>query len=142
MKLASFLLSAIIIGLILIPSAGAGAGAEDISIHGDIPSDIRQIDLTYSDAGPPRLSFQFRVPPPARSTLSPFRPSTAQFDVLSVVKAAKLAGSCGATELPSRRSYAPRHRPSCEHRQEKSRTSPPTPAQIHRPLPSPSAPPT
>jgi hypothetical protein len=97
MKLASFLLSAILIGLILIPSAGAGA--EEISIYGDIPSDIRQIDLTYSDAGPPRLSFQFQVPPPARPTLSPFRPSTAQFDVLSVVKAAKLAGSCGATDV-------------------------------------------
>jgi hypothetical protein len=95
MKFASFLLSAILIGLILIPSAGA----EEISIHGDIPSDIRQIDLTYSDTGPPRLSFQFRVPPPARPPLPPLRPSTAQFDVLSVVKAAKLAGSCEATDV-------------------------------------------
>ncbi|MDQ6735150.1 MAG: hypothetical protein M3Z35_13720, partial [Nitrospirota bacterium] len=90
MKFASFLISAILIGLILIPSPGA----EEISIVGDIPSDIQQIDLTYSDAGPPRLSFQFRVPPPARPTPPPLRPSTAQFDVLSVVKTAKLVGSC------------------------------------------------
>src|SRR5437764_15157890 len=93
MKCAAFLNSAILIGLILVSSAGA----EEIPILGDIPSDIHQIDLTYSETSPPRLSFQST--PPARPTPPPLRPSTAQFDLLSVVKAAKLAGSCEATDV-------------------------------------------
>ena len=93
MKCACFLNSAILIGLVLLP----GAGAEEIPILGDIPSDIHQIDLTYSETGPPRLSFQST--PSARPTPPPLRPSTAQFDLLSVLKSAKLAGSCESVDV-------------------------------------------
>jgi hypothetical protein len=96
MECAHFLNSAILIGLVVLPSAGA----EEIPIVGDIPSDIYQIDLTYSDTGPPHLSFQSTLP--VRPSPPPLRPSTAQFDFLPAVKAAKLAGYCEAvdTERP------------------------------------------
>ncbi|HTK86281.1 MAG TPA: hypothetical protein VL329_01050 [Nitrospiraceae bacterium] len=82
----------------------SGAVAEEIPILGDIPSDIQQIDLTYSETGPPRLSFQFRVPSPPRPSPPPLRPSTAQFDLLPVVKTSKLTGACEAADLePSAR---------------------------------------
>lgn len=93
MKFASFLSSAILIGL----SSLSSVGAEDIPILGDIPSKIYEIDLTYSETGPPRLSF--RSTPPARPTPPPLRPSTAQFDLLSVLKTMKLAGSCQSTDI-------------------------------------------
>jgi len=93
MKCATFLNSAILVGLISLPIAGA----EEIQIFGDIPSDIRQIDLTYSETGPPRLSFQST--PPARPTPPPLRPSMAQFDLLTVVKTTNFVGSCEAVDV-------------------------------------------
>ena len=93
MKFVSFLSSAILIGFISLSSSGA----EDIPILGDIPSKIDEIDLTYSETGPPRLSF--RSTPPARPTPPPLRPSTAQFDLLSVLKVMKFAGSCQSTDV-------------------------------------------
>ena len=93
MKFASFRISAILITLNCLPCFGA----EDIPILGDIPSKIYEIDLTYSETGPPRLSFQSI--PPARPIPPPLRPSTAQFDLLPVLKVTKWAPSCQSTDI-------------------------------------------
>ncbi len=66
--------------------------AEEIPIFGDIPFNIQEIDLTYSETAPPRVSFRSTLP--ARPTVPPFRPSIGQFDLLPIVKTAKLTGSC------------------------------------------------
>src|SRR5687767_4951188 len=59
--------------------------AEEIAILGDIPFNIEEIDLTYSETAPPRISF--RSPLPTRRIVPPFRPSIEQFDLLPIVKA-------------------------------------------------------
>src|SRR5688500_5358524 len=61
--------------------------AEEIAILGDIPFDIEEIDLTYSETAPPRISFRSTLP--TRRTVPPFRPSIEQFDLLPIVKATK-----------------------------------------------------
>ena len=68
--------------------------AEDIPIFGDIPFNIQEIDVTYSDTAPARVSFRPTLP--SRPALPPFRPSNGQFDLLPIVKTAKLGGSCEA----------------------------------------------
>jgi hypothetical protein len=61
--------------------------AEEIAIFGDIPFNIEEIDLTYSETAPPRISFRSTLP--TRRTVPPFRPSIEQFDLLPIVKATK-----------------------------------------------------
>jgi hypothetical protein len=91
MNVGSFLSPAILIALTAMTAA-----AEDIPIRGDIPIDIQAIDLTYSETGPPRLSF--RSTPPPHPAIPPFRPSTPQFDLQSVLNTAALTGSCEASD--------------------------------------------
>ena len=73
------------------------ASAEELPIFGDIPFNIQEIDLTYSETALPRVSFRSTLP--ERQTLSPFRPSLEQFNLLPIIKTAKLAGSCEAREI-------------------------------------------
>lgn len=89
MKCASFLGSVLISCTFL-----NDVGAEDIPVVGDIPFNIQEIDLTYSDAAYPRVSFKSTLPP--RPSLPPFRPSMGPFDLLPIVKAAQLTGPCEA----------------------------------------------
>jgi hypothetical protein len=93
MKCALFFSWAVLAGCTFLNNAVA----EDIPISGDIPFNIEEIDLTYSDAAPPRISFRSTVP--TREPLPPFRPSVGQFDLLPIVKTSKLAGSCEATDM-------------------------------------------
>lgn len=71
------------------------AAADEIPILGDIPFNIQEIDLTYSENAPPRVSFRSTLP--VRQGLPPFRPSLDSFDLLPIVKTARLAGSCETT---------------------------------------------
>jgi hypothetical protein len=91
MILAIFLRFAILVGLIL-PNP---SWAEEIPILGALPSDIREIDITYSESGPPRLAF--RSSPPPHPSASPYRPSTASFDLLPRLKTAAISGTCHAS---------------------------------------------
>lgn len=86
MKYASFLGWAILAGCTFLNDLAA----EEIPILGAIPFNIQEIDVTYSETAPPRLSFRTTLP--ARPSLAPFRPSIGQFDLLPIVKTAKLTG--------------------------------------------------
>lgn len=91
MILATFIRFAILIALIL----PRPASAEEISITGTIPSDVHEIDVTYSESGPPSVSF--RSSPPAHSMPQPFRPTTSAFDLLKSLKTGKTQSTCDAS---------------------------------------------
>ncbi len=99
MKFAYYLRLAILIGLTLFQIAPA----EEIPIPGTIPFDIQEIDITYSETGPPRLSFRFTPPP--RPVLPPFRPSTPQFDLLSIIKTANPTEFCETSSAGTARNW-------------------------------------
>jgi hypothetical protein len=80
MNYVSFLRWAILAGCTFLNNAEA----EEIPIFGDIPINIQEIDLTYSETAPPRVSFRSTLP--ARQALPPFRPSIGQFDLLPIIK--------------------------------------------------------
>src|SRR5690349_19814445 len=91
MQLIRFLSCAILIAL-----TAMAATAEEIPILGEIPADIQEIDLTYSESGPPRLSFRSTLSP--RPVVASFRPSSPQFDLLSVLRTATLTGPCETSQ--------------------------------------------
>ena len=93
MNCGTLLTSVTLIGLIFL----SGADAEEIPILGDIPSKIHEIDVTYSEPGPPRLSF--RSTGPAPPIAPPLRPSMTQFDLIPMVKTVTWSGSCDAADI-------------------------------------------
>ena len=70
MILATFLGFAILVGLIL-PSP---SWAEEIPILGALPSHVHEIDITYSESAPPRLSFRSSPPTSKRAAISTIHP--------------------------------------------------------------------
>lgn len=69
---------------------------EEIPILCPIPPIVQEIDVTYTETAPPRLSLRSAVPP---HQPSPLRPTTARFNLVSIVHTAEFTGSCQASRM-------------------------------------------